>query len=1064
MKRTGRTLFRNRGILKAAAVCAGLPLLLVTVGALPASATPGGQPSTTLSQTSTSPLSFEDGRYIVVLAEKSIAMYDGGTAGLAPTKPEAGKKLDSNRPAVKQYKAHLEKKQASVAKAENVKVKRTFTAALNGFSADLSAEQALALAKDPDVLVVAPDTENAPDYSSTDFLGLSGENGSWNTDFGGQDKAGEGIVVGVIDTGYTPSSPFFAGDEVQPLTGEPQVGVPYRTDDGNIAMLKANGDTFSGECQKGVETGADFDGSACNSKVLSAHYFADDFLKYVAPGNRAPQEVLSPVDVASHGTHTASTAAGNANIEASIGGRAMGVTSGVAPAAKLSVYKVCWEDTDPDSGGCYSSSSVAAINQAILDGVDVLNYSISGSTSTTTDPVSLAFLSATSAGIFVAASAGNSGPTAGTVNHGAPWVTSVAATSFSSELQGTAEFSDGTKYRGASMMAHGVPASPVVLAATAAAAGAPTPELCGPNSLDTGAVTGKVVVCDRGVIDRVAKSEEVKRAGGVGMILTNVTSSSEDVDLHAVPTVHVNPPATQEIKDKVTANPDILVTLVDTDTTGLPAEPQPQIAGFSSRGPLGATGSDLLKPDVAAPGVAVLAGVSPIATGGDQFGMMSGTSMASPHVAGFAALLKAKNPTWSPAVVKSAMMTTATDVVNADGSKNTDLFATGAGQTAVVKALTPGLVYDAGDTEYLKFIQGTGLDLGMEGLGSTAPRDMNLASFAVGSLAGKVTVTRTVTALTPGLYRAVANVPGVNVKVTPSVLNFSTAGDKRTFKVTFENASAATDAFAMGSLSWQGAGTTATSPVVVRPLPVLVAPEVAFSSAKSTDSAELPVVSGTNEPIAMTLDGLSKADSNAIELVPGPLATVTNPSNFVKEVSVPEGTKLAKFQVISSNPNADFDMIVFNPQGQYSDVRTASSSETLSLTNPAPGTYTVLANLYSSADGGPVKATVDAAVLGANAGNASVSPNPLKLRNGKSGNVTLGWTGLEPGSYLGRISFGDGGTETFVSVLITADGSAVVPDDGKKNKGKGHGKDKPKKGKDKSSVFLTDQAPADLLK
>lgn len=1057
MKRTGRTLFRSPGLRKAAAVCAGLPLLLVSVGALPASANPGGHTPTTVAQTDIDPLLYGAGRYIVVLAEQPIAMYDGGTAGLAPTKPQAGQKLDATRPEVQKYQAHLETKQATVAKTENVKVKRTFTAALNGFSADLSAEQALALAKDPAVLAVAPDTENAPDYSSTDFLGLSGENGSWNTAFGGQDKAGEGVVVGVIDTGYTPSSPFFAGDEVAPLTGEPQVGVPYRTDDGNIAMLKANGDTFSGECQAGVESGADFDGSACNSKVLSAHYFADDFLKYVAPENRAPQELLSPVDVASHGTHTASTSAGNANVQASIGGRDMGVTSGVAPAAKLSVYKICWEDNDPDTGGCYSSSAVAAINQAILDGVDVLNYSISGSTATTTDPVSLAFLSATSAGIFVAASAGNSGPTAGTVNHGAPWVTTVAATSFSSELQGTAEFADGSKFRGASMMGASLPESPVVLAATAAAAGTTNPELCGPDSLDPALVAGKVVVCDRGVIDRTAKSAEVKRAGGVGMILVNVTASSEDVDLHAVPTVHVNPPASQEIKDKVTANPDILVALVDHDTTGLPVDPQPQIAGFSSRGPLGATGSDLLKPDVAAPGVAVLAGVSPIASGGDQFGMMSGTSMASPHVAGFAALLLAKNPAWSPATVKSAMMTTATDVVNADGSKNTDLFATGAGQTAVAKALSPGLAYDAGDTEYLKFIQGTGVDLGMPGLGSTAPRDMNVASLAVGSLAGKVTVTRTVTALTPGLYRATANVPGVNVKVTPAVLNFSAAGDKRTFKVTFENATAALGEFAMGSLSWQGAGATVTSPVVVRPLPVLVDPEVALTSAKATDSGKIPVVSGTSLPVNMTLDGLSKADSSAVELVPGPLVVGSDQSNFVKEVTVPEGTTLAKFQVISSDPNADFDMIVFNPQGQYTDVRTGSSSETLSLSDPAPGTYTVLANLYSSTGDTAVNATVDAAVLGANVGNATVSPNPLKLANGKSGNVTLSWMGLEPGSYLGRISFGDAGTETFVSVIISPSGTVVVPDEDSPHKGK------PIKDK-KALTLFPDAAPLTDLK
>ena len=159
---------------------------------------------------------------------------------------------------------------------------------------------------------------------------------------------------------------------------------------------------------------------------------------------------------------------GNANVETFVDGRSFGLTSGIAPAAKLSVYKVCWEDTDPNTGGCYSSSSVAAVDQAIEDGVDVLNYSISGSATSVIDPVSIAFLNAASAGIFVAASAGNSGPTASTVNHGGPWVTTVAASSFSQELQGTVEFADGTKFRGASIMNKEVKDAGVVLAANAA--------------------------------------------------------------------------------------------------------------------------------------------------------------------------------------------------------------------------------------------------------------------------------------------------------------------------------------------------------------------------------------------------------------------------------------------------------------------------------------------------------------------------------------------------------------------------------------------------------------------
>ncbi|MGG5174470.1 S8 family serine peptidase [Pseudarthrobacter sp. J1763] len=1009
---------------KVAALTVGLPLLLSTVALTPAQATPQA-PAVTVAHQKINPADYPAGRYIVVLAEKPAATYTGGTAGLPATAPTKGKKLDAKRPEVQKYQAHLEQKQNSVAKAENIQIKRQFTAALNGFSADLTADQAVSLAKDPTVLVVAPDTEHAPDYSTTDFLKLSGAQGTWNTQYGGTANAGKGVVVGVIDSGYTPSSAFFAGDDVKPLTGDAKVGEPYRTADGKIAMLKADGDTFVGECQ----TGQDFDGSACNTKVLSARYFADDYVKYVAPEHRAPEELLSPVDVGSHGTHTASTAAGNANVRANLGARDMGITGGIAPAAKLSVYKVCWEDDDPATGGCYSSASVAAINQAILDGVDVLNYSISGSTNTTTDPVSLAFLSATSAGIFVAASAGNSGPTASTVNHGAPWLTTVAASSFTSELQGTVEFEDGTKFRGASLMAHNVPASNLVLAANAAAAGAASPALCGPNTLDPAKVTGKIVVCDRGVVDRVAKSAEVKRTGGVGMILVNLTTSSEDVDEHSVPTVHVNPPATEAIKAKLAANPNIKAALVNKDTTGLPAEPQPQIAGFSSRGPLSASNGDLLKPDVAAPGVAVLAGVSPIGSNGASFGMMSGTSMASPHVAGFGALILSKNPLWSPATVKSAMMTTAGDLKKADGTKDGDLFATGAGEVDPAKVLNPGLVYDANDEDYLKFIQGTGVDLGIPGLGSTAARDMNLPSFALGNLNGKIEVTRTVTALTPGLYRATVNVPGIKVKVTPSVLNFNQAGEKRTFKVSFENNGAAFGKYAMGQLVWQGAGKNVTSPIAIQPQAVSAPENVSFSSTGGTGSGTIPVTSGSNSPIAITLDGLSKADSSATELVPGPLALETNASNFAKEVTVPAGSPLAKFSVFSSDDTADFDLVVFDPSGQPLLAQTASASESLSVANPRPGTYTMFVNLYASPNGQPTKASVDAAVLGANVGNATVTPNPLSLKNGKSSNLTLSWKNLAAGSYIGRLTYAGSAVETFVSVVVTPGGTAVVPSD-----------------------------------
>ncbi|WCI07550.1 S8 family serine peptidase [Arthrobacter sp. OVS8] len=186
------------------ALTLGLPVLLSTVAIAPATAAPSqGSTVAGIAQKNLDPNSYKDGRYIVVLADKPAATYDGGKPGLAATKPKSGKKLDTNKTEVKRYEAYLEKKQADVAGQQDVQIKRQFTAAVNGFSANLTADQAIKLAKDPGVLLVAPDTENAPDYSSTDFLKLSGPNGTWNTKFGGQDNAGKGVVVGVIDTGYT---------------------------------------------------------------------------------------------------------------------------------------------------------------------------------------------------------------------------------------------------------------------------------------------------------------------------------------------------------------------------------------------------------------------------------------------------------------------------------------------------------------------------------------------------------------------------------------------------------------------------------------------------------------------------------------------------------------------------------------------------------------------------------------------------------------------------------------------------------------------------------------------
>src|SRR5690606_13225569 len=303
------------------------------------------------------------------------------------------------------------------------------------------------------------------------------------------------------------------------LPSEPtgEVGEPYSTSETGTAMLKANGDTFTGECEPGEEWTADL----CNDKLISARYFPDGFVSNVPPEHRDEFERISTRDGDGHGTHTASTAAGNHDVAMSVDDRGFGTGSGMAPGAKIAAYKVCWNDDDASTGGCYPSDSVAAIDQAVLDGVDVINYSISGAVDTVVDPVELAFLSAASANVFVAASAGNSGPGSSTVAHNSPWLTSVGASTHA-VYEGTVELGDGQRFRGSMIDDAGVPEqTPLVYAGDIAADGVDPAEaaLCGPDTLDDAAAAGAIVLCDRGVHARVDKSAEVARAGGAGSIL-----------------------------------------------------------------------------------------------------------------------------------------------------------------------------------------------------------------------------------------------------------------------------------------------------------------------------------------------------------------------------------------------------------------------------------------------------------------------------------------------------------------------------------------------------------------
>lgn len=952
---------------------------------------------------------FKAGNYIVTLTDTPAAAYRGTIKGYPATKPAPGKKFNSTSAAAVKYRGYLKAKHDRLLAKVGAEAYYDYTVALNGFAAHLSAKQAATIARSPGVLSVERDaTRKAETFNSPEFLGLRDAGSLWEQ-VGGQDNAGKGVIVGVLDTGIWPESKSFAGKFVK------------RNSAGQIIPGQGIRATWKGICQEGERWNA----QDCNDKLIGARYYVSGFGKRDVD----PSDFFSPRDADGHGSHTASTAAGNAVDDVNVDGTEFGDISGMAPAAKVAAYKVCWtghlKRGIPD--GCSNSDSAAAVDQAVIDGVDVINYSIGGTSEPGSfDAVDVAFLFASEAGVFVATSAGNNGPGASTLGKWpTPWTTGAAASTHWIAEQKLV-LGNGDEFIGSSTTAPLPDPTAMVAARDAGAAGTDPDDsaLCLPGTLDPAVVTGKLVVCERGVNARIEKSFVARDAGAVGMVLVNVTPNSLNGDLHAIPSVHVGDDAYEPIYDYLaTANPVGSIVPVapgESDTE------VPEIAAFSSRGPSITTSGDILKPDIAAPGVDVLAAVSPVGPThfGRNYDLISGTSMASPHIAGLGALLYQKHSDWSPMMIKSALMTTAVDHASTDATDG-GVFAQGAGFVQPNPAGDPGIVFDSGIIDWLGYLETVVGDLDAA-FGVTIPTvdgsQLNQASIALGSLTGVETVVRTLTNVSDQseTYTPSVDIDGVTVTFDPATVTVA-PGASEEVEITFTRDDAAADEYTTGSLTWEGDnGHQARMPLAVRPVDVAAPAEITGDGASG--SVEVETTAGFNGTLGTEVHGLVGATPSAESVTVGPFDD-TNPvadadtDRFEVDAT---GAEAIRFDVDGA-AGADIDLWVYQVVDDEEVLIDLSADgdadETVTLRNPEDGTYVAYVNGFAG-DGN--YQWTQWVVGDADAGNLVVTPDSQPVTVGETVTFDVSWTGLDTAQrWFGVLGWTRDGTEEVGETLVS---------------------------------------------
>ncbi|CAI0382503.1 unnamed protein product [Linum tenue] len=707
-------------------------------------------------------------------------------------------------------------------------VVRTYKHGISGFAARLTAAEAQSIAKQPGVVSVFPDayyqlhTTRSWEFlkyeTGVDIYSDPGSPGSTSSSSHGSDT-----VIGIIDTGIWPESKSFDAKSSDPKLS-----------------------SWNGTCM----TAQDFTSTSCNGKIIGARYYND-------PEDDDDDDYLTPRDFVGHGTHVASTAAGVEVQNASYYGLAAGTARGGSPGSRIAVYRVC------TPAGCRSSSILAAFDDAIADGVDVLSVSLGASSLSMPDfkddTISIGAFHAVESGITVVCSAGNDGPDSATVVNAAPWILTVAATTIDRDFESDVVLGGGKVVKGEAINFSKLQKSPVyplMYGKTAMKSDATEANArnCISGSIDKAKINGTIVLCeskDPGY-SLFEKEEEVRSQGGVGVILVDDLTRRVASTFKKFPAVVMSSKDVPEILSYINSTKNPVATILATVATPK-YKPAPEIAYFSARGP-SQNSENIIKnsqPDIAAPGVNILAawmgndlGGTPEGKDPSMFNVISGTSMSCPHVSGIAAVVKSHNPSFGPSEIKSAIMTTASQLNNDKSPITTHSGATatpfdyGAGEMSPTAPLQPGLVYETTTVDYLNFLcyhgyNTTTIKLIAKSIppnfacpNNSSPdliSDINYPSISV--KLGKEqsrNVSRTLTNVATGdgnsTYTLSTSIggKGVNVHVSPSQLKFTKSGQKLTYYATFSTmAGSSVEGDVFGAITWSSDKFKVRTPFVV---------------------------------------------------------------------------------------------------------------------------------------------------------------------------------------------------------------------------------------------------------